>query len=256
VRISVHGGKTFDSRLLDGMRYNALTPGLGSLEGTGRGYYVNPLAAQEIVIDVGPMGSNLTIGPKVNPWAITHMTEIKGGWGRIVWMPSWDSETSSHRVRNFKQPAFVSVARCASGGLFWANFPKPCENGELLPKVKEAIRIIATAKTRDSNGDLTLATGHNSPEEDLMMIREAVRVGVKHVIITHPLLDVVDMTDAQIKEAVGLGPEIYAEFTSQFGKPQRLTGDAQTVRGRYPCRRCRTCLRFERHRADRLDVPA
>ena len=30
VRISVHGGKTFDSRLLqDGMRYNALTPGVG-----------------------------------------------------------------------------------------------------------------------------------------------------------------------------------------------------------------------------------
>jgi hypothetical protein len=27
------------------------------------------------------------------------------------------------------------------------------------------------------------------------------------------------MTDAQIKEAVALGPEIYAEFTSQFGLP-------------------------------------
>lgn len=58
VRISVHGGKTFDSRLLqDGMRYNALTPGIGGLEGTGRGYYVNPLAVQEVVIDLGTMGS-------------------------------------------------------------------------------------------------------------------------------------------------------------------------------------------------------
>ena len=58
VRITVHGGKTFDSRLLqDGMRYNALTPGIGSLEGTGRGYYVNPLAVQEVVIDLGTMGS-------------------------------------------------------------------------------------------------------------------------------------------------------------------------------------------------------
>ena len=38
VRITVHGGKTFDSRLLqDGMRYNALTPGSASVEGTGRG---------------------------------------------------------------------------------------------------------------------------------------------------------------------------------------------------------------------------
>jgi hypothetical protein len=51
----------------------------------------------------------------------------------------------------------------------------------------------------------------------MMMIREAVKAGVKHIIITHPLLDVVEMTDAQIKEAVSAGPEIYAEFTSQFG---------------------------------------
>ena len=77
VRISVHGGKTFDSRLLqDGMRYNALTPGVGppnattpstpvspapvfvaTLEGTGRGYYINPLAVEEVVVDLGTMGS-------------------------------------------------------------------------------------------------------------------------------------------------------------------------------------------------------
>jgi len=77
VRISVHGGKTFDSRLLqDGMRYNALTPGVGqpnattpstpvspapifvgTLEGTGRGYYINPLSVDEIVVDLGTMGS-------------------------------------------------------------------------------------------------------------------------------------------------------------------------------------------------------
>lgn len=56
VRISVHGGKTTDQRLLqDGMRYTSLTS--GALEGTGRGYYPNPLEAQEIVIDVGTMGS-------------------------------------------------------------------------------------------------------------------------------------------------------------------------------------------------------
>src|SRR3954462_1900370 len=49
----------------------------------------------------GGIGSNFTTGPKVNPWSIIHMAEMKGGWGRIVWMPSWDSETSSHRVRNY-----------------------------------------------------------------------------------------------------------------------------------------------------------
>ncbi|MEZ5288922.1 MAG: TonB-dependent receptor [Vicinamibacterales bacterium] len=62
VRISIHGTRTSDARLRqEGMIYNALTAGLpygtGGLEGTGRGYYVNPLAASEIVVDVGTMGS-------------------------------------------------------------------------------------------------------------------------------------------------------------------------------------------------------
>jgi hypothetical protein len=33
-----------------------------------------------------------------------------------------------------------------------------------------------------------------------LLVKEAVRVGVKHIIITHPLLDIVDMTPAEIKE--------------------------------------------------------
>jgi hypothetical protein len=167
----------------------------------------------------GGMGSNLTTGPKVNPWAIKHMTEIKGGWGRVVWMPSWDSEHSSHEVKNWKQPAFISVARCADGSAFWAKYPTPCAKAELLPEVKEAISVIATAKTRDSNGDLILATGHNGPEEVKLMVEEAVKAGVKHIIVTHPRLSAVGMSHAQIKEIVSLGPEIYAEFTSQFGRP-------------------------------------
>jgi hypothetical protein len=182
----------------------------------GLAYYIRKLYPDMEVF--GGIGSNRTIGDKVNPWAITHMTEIKGGWGRIVWMPSWESEKTS-KNKNYRQPGFVPVARCNDGKPFWANFPKPCPKGDLLPEVKEAISVIAKTKTRDSNGDLILATGHSSPEEGLMIIREAVKAGVKHVIITHPLLEMVGYTNAQIKEAVGLGPEIYAEFTSQFANP-------------------------------------
>jgi hypothetical protein len=164
------------------------------------------------------MGSNLTTGTKVNPWAITHMAEMKGGWGRIVWMPSWDSENSIHKLPR-RPPAYVAVAEC-KGLPFWINYPKPCpDGGELLPEVKEALQVIAKAKTRDSNGDLILATGHNSPAEVKLLVKEAVRVGVKRIILTHPLLDIVEMHATEIKEVVRMGPEIYAEFTSQFGNP-------------------------------------
>ncbi|HET9360319.1 MAG TPA: DUF6282 family protein [Vicinamibacterales bacterium] len=190
----------------------------------GLAYYIRRLHPDLEVF--GGMGSNLTTGTKVNPWAITHMAEIKGGWGRIVWMPSWDSENSSHRITTRKPPSFVAVATCGAQP-FWSNYPKPCPKGELLPEVKQALQVIATTKTRDSNGDLVLATGHNSYEEIVLMVREAVRVGVKRIILTHPLLDIVDMHDEQIKEVVGMGPGIYAEFTALFGNPN---GRPETVK--------------------------
>jgi len=189
----------------------------GHLDQTaGLAYYMRKLHPDMEIF--GGMGSNLTTGAKVNPWAITHMAEMKGGWGRIVWMPSWDSETSIHKLAR-KPFAFVPVAHC-KGLAFWIDYPKPCpDGGELLPEVKEAMQIIAKTKTRESNGDLILATGHNSPPEVKLMVKEAVRVGVKHIIITHPLLDIVEMEPKEIKELVESGPEIYAEFTSQFGNP-------------------------------------
>jgi hypothetical protein len=52
------------------------------------------------------------------------------------------------------------------------------------------------------------------------MVKEAVKEGVKHIMITHPLLESVEMTPAEIREVVGMGPEIYAEFTAgSFGTP-------------------------------------
>src|SRR5262249_15648279 len=96
-------------------------------QSAGYAYYLPKLHSDMEIF--GGMGSNLTTGPKVIPWAIVHMAEMKGGWGRIVWMPSWDSENSSHKVRNYEQRVpmltkyfekpYVSVAR----------------NGELLPEV-------------------------------------------------------------------------------------------------------------------------
>ena len=181
----------------------------------GLAYYIRKLYPDMEVF--GGMGSNLTTGPTVNPWAITHMSEIKGGWGRIVWMPSWNSEHTSHENNRSAAPGFVSVARCADGGLYWANYPTPCPNAKLRPEVIEAISVIATARTRDSNGRLILATGHNGAGEVRMMIEEALRVGVETIIITHPLLEAVGLTNEEIAEFVNLGPGIYAEFVSSFG---------------------------------------
>jgi hypothetical protein len=93
------------------------------------------------------------------------------------------------------------------------------KDNELLPEVREAIAVIAKTRTRDSNGELILATGHNSPQEVLMMIREAKRVGVRSIIVTHPLLESVGMNREQMQEAAKLGA--YLEFVSGFARGPR-----------------------------------
>jgi len=135
----------------------------------------------------------------INAAAVVHMAEVKGGWGRIVWMPTFDAE---HYVRRSNQPSrpFVSVAR----------------NGELLPEVKEIISVIARTRTRDSHGPLVLATGHSSPEEALMLVREARRQGVEHIVLTHPMVEIVGMSIAQMQEAARLGA--FVEFVSSFAR--------------------------------------
>src|SRR6516164_8900999 len=39
----------------------------------------------------GGIDLNLTVGG-VNPAAVERMTMVKGGWGRVVWMPTYDAE--------------------------------------------------------------------------------------------------------------------------------------------------------------------
>jgi len=131
-------------------------------------------------IDVfGGIDLNLTVGG-INPAAVEHMTRVTGGWGRLVWMPTFDSE---NQVRYSKENRpFVSVSR----------------DGELLPPVKEVISLIATH-------NLVLATGHSTAEEGLLLLREGRRQGVQHMVVTHAMNEPILMTVPQMQEAARLG---------------------------------------------------
>src|ERR1700720_3969083 len=47
----------------------------------------------------GGIDLNLTVGG-INPAAVERMTMMKGGWGRVVWMPTFDAE---NQVRDSKE---------------------------------------------------------------------------------------------------------------------------------------------------------
>jgi len=140
----------------------------------------------------------------INPAAVEQMAKFKGGRGRVVWMPTFDAENQV-RVTGEKRP-FVSVAR----------------DGKLLPEVMEVIGIIARE-------GLALATGHSSPEEGLMLLREARKAGVTRLVVTHPTHSPVKMSIEQQQEAARLGA--YLEFT--YNQLLPAAGADQTTLAEY-----------------------
>jgi len=132
----------------------------------------------------------------VNPMAVRYMADVEGTWGRIVWMPTHDSEHEVDYNKETRAKAVVS------------------RNGKLIPEVFEVLDLI---KERN----LTLATGHVTPEEALMIMSEARKRGITRIIVTHPLLgeQYTNMSLAQMQEAVKLGGaiEITAGTVSRDG---------------------------------------
>jgi hypothetical protein len=127
----------------------------------------------------GGIDLNLTVGG-MNAIAVEHMTRVAGGWGRLVWMSTFDAE---NQVRFSKENRpFVSVSR----------------NGELLPETKAVIAAIA-------KHNLVMATGHVSPSEALLLLGEGRRQGARHMVVTHAMNPPVLMDIAQMQEAAKEG---------------------------------------------------
>jgi Family of unknown function (DUF6282) len=132
----------------------------------------------------GGIDLNLSVGG-MNPNAVEHMAAITGGYGRFVWMATFDSE---NQVLYSKQDRpSVRISR----------------DGQLLPETKTVIAVIAKR-------NLVMATGHSSAEEDLMLVREAKAEGVQHMVVTHAMLQPTHMSEAQMLEAAKMGA--YIEF--------------------------------------------
>lgn len=139
----------------------------------------------------GGIDLNRSVGG-VNPAAIERMVLVKGGLGRVVWLPTFDAE---NQVRFSKQDRpFVSVSK----------------NGALLPEVADVIALAA-------KHGLTLETGHSSAMEGLLIVRDARRAGVRNVVVTHAMLAPVHMTVAQMQEAAGLGAWIEFVYNALIG---------------------------------------
>jgi hypothetical protein len=129
----------------------------------------------------GGLALNATVGG-INPQAVRYFAEVTGHYGKVVWMPTHDSQNEV--LHDNEQRPYVIVSK----------------EGKLLPEVLEVLDLIAQYK-------LTLATGHIYAEEMVQIVGEANNRGIEHIIITHPGLgpQFTDPTIEQLKQVTARG---------------------------------------------------
>jgi hypothetical protein len=199
IDIHVHSGPDSVARSIDAVDLAKLAKARG-MRGLVLKNHYEPTASLAYVVRqlvpglevFGGIDLNFAVGG-VNPAAIERMVLMKGGYGRVVWLPTFDAE---NQVKFSKESRpFVSVSR----------------NGDLLPETKAVIALAA-------KHHLMLETGHSSATEGLMIIREAKRQGVEHIVVTHGMIAPVSMSIAQMREAAGLGAYIEFVYNGLIGK--------------------------------------
>jgi hypothetical protein len=134
---------------------------------------------------IGGVVLNRSVGG-INLGAVERLAALKGHPGRVIWMPTEDSEATAKK--NPGTP-FVPVSK----------------NGQLLPEVKQVIALIG-------KNDLVLATGHLGAQDALLVLREGQAQGLKHMIATHPMDLVGKMNMDQLEQAAKTGAILELDF--------------------------------------------
>src|SRR5262245_40210962 len=94
----------------------------------------------------------------LNAEAVQWMWRMQGGYGRVVWLPTFDAD---NHVKHFKDaPEGIKVV----GG-----------DGKALPALREVLKICAQQK-------LVLGTGHASPTEVLAIVEAARDAGCDRIV--------------------------------------------------------------------------
>lgn len=151
----------------------------------------------QVVPDIELFGGivlNRAVGG-INAVAVEAMALTRGGHGRVVYMPTVDSGYPND------SPDAVRISR----------------NGELVPAVYEVLEVMA-------EHDLSLSTGHASPEESLLLIRAAREAGIDKIYVQHPNHGSIVMSMETMKEMVRMGALIEIVLSGQG-----LTGGGPAV---------------------------
>jgi len=134
----------------------------------------------------------------LNPQAVEWMWRMQGGFGRVVWFPTFDAD--NHVRRAGTAPAGIRVVD---------------ERGEILPAVRDILKICAAQR-------LVVHTGHASAEQALALIAAARDEGCERIVVTHAQFDVVGMDEAQMKKAAAMGARMELCALGMFVGPEAV----------------------------------
>lgn len=140
----------------------------------------------------GGITQDLAVGG-INLEAVKHMVAMKGGWGRVIWLPTFDAENA------------VKAASSA------APFVRVTANGKLVPAELDVIDYVS------KHPELVLETGHVSGEEGDLVVHEAHQRGVAHIVVTHAMASYVRMTIPQMQAAAADGAFIEFVYGATLG---------------------------------------
>lgn len=124
----------------------------------------------------------------INPNAVEWMHRIHGSRGKVVWLPTFESDK---HVKTFGSKDAKGLV-VAPGGV-------------VTPEMEEILKIIARE-------NLVLATGHVHPDEILAVVKRGHELGIKNMVITHGLTTVPGLTMEQAKQVVSMGAVIEVCF--------------------------------------------
>jgi hypothetical protein len=120
----------------------------------------------------------------LNPQAVEWMWRMQGGYGRVVWFPTFDAD--NHVKQRGTAAAGISVVD---------------ERGAASPAVRAILKICARQR-------LVVHTGHSSAEQALALIAAARDEGCDRIVVTHAQFEVVGMNEAHMKKAAALGAKM------------------------------------------------
>jgi len=127
----------------------------------------------------------------VNPSAVEWMHRMSGSRGKMVWLPTFDSDKHIKTLVDKNQSGLVVAV-----------------NGKVTLEMEEVLKIIARE-------NLILATGHVSADEVVAVVKRAKELGVKNILITHGLTNIPGLSMEQAKQVAAMGAMIeicYLQF--------------------------------------------